>query len=171
MTQQDAAAQNPTPTQEEASTSRRWTLNRIVMLTAIGIIALIVLIFVIGLVAALVNPQGAQAFFAYLRDLMLIVLAVQGILIVTAVAVVIVQVARFVNLLRSEVKPITDDTREAINNVRVTTHVVRKGALEPLLVVNGFFAGLLAFLREFFKIRRLIRRPEDTSSSSSGDET
>lgn len=176
MTQQEAAAAAtstvPVPDAEpENESSRRWTLERIVRFSVIGIIGVVLIIFLIGLIAALINPQGASVFFAYLRNLFLIVLSIQGILIVTAIGVLIIQVARFVNLLRSEVKPITDDTREAVNNVRVTTHVVRKQALEPVIVLQGFFVGLVAFLREFFRIRRLIRVPQRDDDASEDKDT
>lgn len=153
----------PDSSPEEESESR-WTLTRVVSYFAIGLIALFVLLFVFALIVALTSDiRSASALFQYIRDLVTIVLSIQVILIISATAILIVQVAWFVNLLRSEVKPIIEDTQDAVRNVRVTTEFVGKQTREPLIKINAFVAGLIAFLRELFRFRRVMR-PSDSSA-------
>ena len=76
------------------------------------------------------------------------------------------QIARFVNLLRSEVKPITEDTKQAIKNVRVTSEFVQKNAVKPVIKSQSFLAGLLAFLSEITKISRILQRRNKDEVSS-----
>ena len=133
----------------------------------IGVVYL--LVFVAALVIALINADGAASFFGYVRDLITIALMMTGILIVIGVGVILTQVARFVNLLRSEVKPITHDAQEAAKNVKTTSQFVQKQAVEPIIKSQAFLAGLLRFLREITSITRLLRQRDETDASS--DET
>lgn len=149
------------------TTSRRWTLQRVITIVAVVIILLIVLIFVIALVAAIAAPEGAAGIFSYVKDLMTIVLLVQGILIVIALAVLITQIARFVNLLRSEVSPIMKDAQQTVQDVRTSAQFVGKHTTRPIIVLSSFFSGLLTFTTEILRINRLMRRrPQDDNSGS-----
>lgn len=149
----------------EETSSRRWTLKRIVILFAGGFILFVVLLFVIALLLALFGDLDWWATrMAYFRNLALFVLAIQGILIITGLAVLVIQVARFVNLLRSEVKPITQDARASLREVRATTTFASRQGVAPLLRVQSFFVGALVFLREIFRFGRLFRRPSGTDS-------
>lgn len=124
-------------------------------------ILIYVVLFALAIWRAMVDPEGSAAYFAYLRDLLTILLSLTLILVFIATGVLIVQVARFVNLLRSEVKPITQDTREAIKNVRVTSQFVQKQAAEPIIRSQAFLFGLITFLREIVRISRILRRRDD----------
>jgi hypothetical protein len=144
--------------------------------TRIGLIVIGVLylgLFLFALVMALMNAEGAASFFGYLRDLISIALTLTGLLIMIGLGVILIQAARFVNLLRSEVKPITDDAQEAAKNVKTTSEFVQKEAVEPIIQSQAFFAGLLKFLREIVSITRLLRRRDesDESASDTTDET
>lgn len=145
-------------TQPEEESSSRWTLKRIVMLGAGVPIAVLVGLFLIALgIVFFGDPDWWAIRMQYFRDLGLIVLTLQGILIITGLAILVLQVARFVNLLRSEVKPITEDARSTISEVRATTAFVGKNTVQPLVRIQAFFVGALAFLRELLNLRRLAK--------------
>ena len=144
--------------------------------TRIGLVVIgfaYVVLFLVALVAALQNAEGAASFFGYLRDLVSISLTLTGLLIMIGLGVILIQAARFVNLLRSEVKPITHDAQEAAKNVKTTSEFVQKQAVEPIIQSQAFLAGLLRFLREIVSITRLLRRRDETDDSPSeeSDET
>lgn len=130
-------------------------------------VVIYLLIFIIGFAMAWFYPQGSAGRFDYIRSLFEIIVSISIILIFIAVGVLILQIARFVNLLRSEVKPITRDTKQAIKNVRVTTEFVQKNAIKPVIETNTFIAGLIAFLREIARVSRLFqRRNKETEETS-----
>ena len=138
---------------EDGFSFMRWTFIIVGM-----IIALYVVIFLFGLIAALVNVEWARPFFAYFRNLILLLLSFTSILIVVGTGVLLVQIARFVNLLKSEVQPITRDAQEAVKTVRTTTEFVQKNAVEPIIQTSSFLAGLLTFLREIARLSRLLQQ-------------
>jgi membrane protein implicated in regulation of membrane protease activity len=145
----------------EEETSNRWTFQRITIVSVGAIVAFYVLLFLIGLVTAIAFGERAAAWFSYFRDLINIALAVSTLVIVVGVGVLIVQIARFVNLLRSEVKPITEDTQKALKEVRTTAQFVQKHGVSPIIKGQSFFAGILAFLREIVRITRILQRRTD----------
>lgn len=151
----DAASVAP----EQTSSSSRWTLKRVVIAAAGGLIGALVLLFLIAVVIVLIgDPDWWAVRMQYFRDLALIMLTLQGILIVTGLAVLVLQVARFVNLLRSEVKPITDDAQSAMREVRSTSTFVSKNAVQPIIRSQAFFAGMVTFVKELLQLKRLGRR-------------
>ncbi|MEO1287250.1 MAG: hypothetical protein AAFV93_05740, partial [Chloroflexota bacterium] len=100
--------------------------------TAIPLV-IYLLIFLLGFWRAWVDPAGSAAFFEYVRGLFETVVSIASIVIIIAIGVLIVQIARFVNLLRSEVKPITEDTKQAFRNVRATSEFVQENAVKPII--------------------------------------
>lgn len=138
---------------EDGFSFMRWTF--IIVGT---IIALYIVLFLFGLISAIVNVEWAGPFFAYFRNLILLLLSMTSILVVVGAGVLIIQVARFVNLLKSEVQPITRDAQEAIKNVRTTTEFVQKNAVEPIIQTSSFLVGLLTFLREIARLSRLLQQ-------------
>ena len=134
----------------------------IIRLTGIPILAYLG-VFLWGLISAMIDPEGAAAYWSYFRNLLEIVLAMAAIIIFVALGIFIVQIARFVNLIRSEVKPITEDTKLAVKNVRVTAEFVQKHGIKPIIRFQAFMVGLVAFLSEIIKISRLLqeRHPKE----------
>ncbi|MCI0351116.1 MAG: hypothetical protein L0Z53_16960, partial [Acidobacteriales bacterium] len=116
---------------------------------------------VIGLIAALVWDDGAAAFFRYVRDLITIGLALTSMVIVIGIGILVVQIARLVNLLSTEVKPISDDTKLAVRNVRTTTEFVQKRTVEPIIQTYAFLAGLTTFLLEIVRLSRMLQQRDN----------
>lgn len=139
-------------------TSSRWTLARVTIGVTVALVGFILILFIVGLLMAFGDPEVWALRVQIIRDLVLVILTVQGILIFVSVAILFIQLARFFNLIRSEIRPIADDTKEAVQTIRKTTQFVGKNAAEPLIVSKSFFAGLWVFLREMLAIRRLLRR-------------
>lgn len=129
---------------------------------------LYVVIFILGFWRAWVDPTGSANYFEYVRGLFEIVVSIASILIIIAIGVLVVQIARFINLLRSEIKPIADDTKQAVSSMRVTAEFIQKNAIKPVIQTQSLVAGILAFLAEIIRISRLLQRRDAQPES---DET
>jgi hypothetical protein len=151
---------------ENNEESGGFSFIRAVILATVGMGVFILIIFIIGLIFVLTDAEGWQPRVAVFRDLTLIVVAVQVIIIMTGLAVMLVQLARFINLLGSEVKPITRDAREALRSVRTTADFTRKQVATPLIQTQTFFAGLAVFIRELLRLSRILRRRSDDNGQS-----
>jgi len=161
----DAALPVDAP-QEEQDNNNGWTFQRIAMVSVGAIVGLYILLFLVGLITAIAFGDRAAAWFAYFRDLVNIALAVSTLVIFVGIGVLVVQVARFVNLLRSEVKPITEDTKKAVKEVRTTAQFVQKHSVKPIVEGQAFFAGLLAFLREIVRLTQILQRRSDEAGDA-----
>jgi flagellar biosynthesis protein FlhB len=179
----DTPAQpSPTTEQQRSLPARLWhrfwnratqggTFQGYLVFGLVVIALIYVLLFGFALIQAVRDANWAASFFGYLRDLVSIALSLTGLLIVIGIGVILIQIARFVNLLRSEVKPITHDAQEAAKNVKTTSEFVQKQAVEPIIKSQAFFAGLLRFLREIVSITRLLRQRDDEETSPTTSST
>ena len=159
--------QNPTPQTESEESSGR-SVTRIVKLAAGAIIGVIVGLFVLALIISLTASETWAPVVQIIRDTVTIVLMVQGILIVGAMAILVLQIARFVNLLQTEIKPILDNARETTKATKATAEFVGKNAVEPIVQFKAFFAGLTAFIRELLKIRNIVRPNKSSKENKDG---
>jgi len=131
------------------------------MIVAGVVIGLILLIFVTGVLLALLsNVEATAPRVQIIRDIFIIILAFQGILVIAALAILILQIARLINLLQNEIMPILKNTEETVNTARGTVEFVGTNLAEPVVKLNGFLAGLSVLIRELFGIRRALRREQ-----------
>ncbi len=155
--------QTTPPAVIQHSDSGGWNATRIAKWVTVGIVAVLVLIFLAGLALALFTDATQTASkVQVVRDIVIIMLAIEGILIIVGIAVLIVQIARLVNLLQSKTKPILDNAAAAVKSAKGTAEFVGDNVAEPIIKAGGFVAGLRVFLRELGGIRRAIRRREET---------
>ena len=145
------------PKLPSTQTSARPEELRKQRLTIAGIIifAIILLgLLVTGLVF-LINPSLTSIeTVSRLRDIFIILMALESLLIGLALTLLIIQIARLTNLLENEVKPILDSTNETISNLRGTTKFLSDNLVEPVIKLNEILAvfqrmaDLLKFTRK-----------------------
>lgn len=144
----------PAETKPEGGTN----LKKIVIIAAGGLIAVIVLLFVIALVLALATDVASTGpIIRLIRDLVIIILALEGILIVLGLAVLILQVARLINLIQTEVKPILETTQDTVTTAQNTVSFVSSNVSEPIIRAGSFLAGAGAVTKEAFGLFRALR--------------
>lgn len=151
----------------ESESDNGFSFTRWTFIIVGAIVVIYIVVFSFGFIAAVVNVEWARPFFAYFRNLILLLLSLTSILIVVGVGVLLIQIARFVNLLKSEVQPITRDAQAAIKTVRTTTEFVQKNAVQPIIQTSSFLVGLLTFLREIARLSRLLQQ-RDAEDKSDG---
>lgn len=111
----------------------------------IGIIiaAAIILILLIAGFVFLLNPNTPPQYVARIRDVFIIVMALESLIIGLILFILIFQIARLINLLQNEIKPILDSTNETVSNLRGTTLFLSENLVEPVIKLNEYLAGLL----------------------------
>lgn len=125
----------PTSQDVDKETERRnRQLTITITIAAIIFIALIVLA-VFGLTR---NADVTQN----IRDIFIIFMAFESLVIGAALVVLIVQIASLFNLLNNEIKPILDATNETIATLRGTTQFLSENLVGPVVKLNSYLAGL-----------------------------
>lgn len=137
----ESLEESPLPAGEKISRRRaRW-------LVAAVIVGALVLFAVVGLaVYGLLQDPGTTA---NIRDIFIIFLAFESLIIGAALIILIIQVASLINLLQNEVKPILQATSETVNTLRGTTEFLSENVVEPVIRLNSYLAGLRRFLHLF----------------------
>ncbi len=142
------------PGEGRGSSGRKVT--RLIKLAAIFGILLILLLVVAALAAALTAAETWAPFIQIVRDVLLLILILESLLIIGALAIFLLQVAGFLIMLKTEIKPILDNARETTRLSKATAEFINSNAVDPLIQIKSFLAGLLAFLRELIRIRGLV---------------
>lgn len=108
---------------------------------------ILVIVFLVALVAGGIfllasAPEGTTA---KVRDIFIIIMALESLVLGAALVVLIVQIATLINLLQNEIKPILDSTTDTVNNLRGTTQFLSNNLVEPVLKLNEYLAGMKKF--------------------------
>jgi hypothetical protein len=96
------------------------------------------------------NPENAANF----RDIFIIFMAVESLIVGAALVVLILQVASLINLLQNEVRPILQATSETVHTLRGTTEFLSENLVEPVIKLNSYLAGLRKFFDLFGSSRK-----------------
>lgn len=143
MSEIDPTPALPPPAEEEkAKPSRLW----IWIAAGVFIVALIAL----GVVLLLRADAGVTA---QIRDVFIIFMALEAIIIGAALVILVIQLASLINLVQNEVKPILQSTSETVNTLKGTTDFLSQNLVEPVIKLNGTLAGLKHLL-DLLKIAR-----------------
>lgn len=113
-----------------------------------------------ALTAALTAPATWAPLIQIFRDVLLIILILESILVIAALAILMLQAAGFLIMLKTEVKPILNNARETTRLSKATAQFINSNAVDPLIQIRSFLSGLLAFLREMIRIRNLVASEE-----------
>ena len=105
------------------------------------IIAIIAFIFITltAFIVYLFQPDTATD---KIRDIFIIVVALETFAIGVALIVLVIQLASLINLLQNEVRPILQATSETVNTLRGTAEFLGENVVEPVIKLNGYLAGL-----------------------------
>lgn len=109
----------------------------IVALIIVGIILLIA-----AVIAAIYGLTRDESITANIRDIFIIFMAFESLIIGGALIVLVIQVAGLINLIQNEVKPILQMTSETVNNLRGTTEFLSENLVGPVIKLNSYLAGL-----------------------------
>lgn len=133
----------PPPTPEElASLGEAERKQKIVIASVIAIIILVLAL--LGMtIYFLMQPATPTD---KIRDVFIIVVALESLVIGIALIVLIVQLASLINLLQNEVRPILHATSETVNTLRGTAEFLGENVVEPVIKLNGYLAGLKRML-------------------------
>jgi predicted PurR-regulated permease PerM len=135
------STQQPTPEELREQSEREKEMKRTMTGVAIGAVVLLVLL---GVAIYFLLQPGTPT--DKIRDVFIIVVALESLVIGVALVVLVVQLASLINLLQNEVRPILKATTETVNNLRGTAEFLGDNVVEPVIKLNGYLAGLYRML-------------------------
>jgi len=106
------------------------------------LIVIIALLLLAGIIAGVYFLVGHPAQTETIRDIFIIFLALEFLLIGAALVVLIVQIARLTTLLENEIKPILDSTTEAVNTLKGTSAFLSNQLVNPVVKTYSSFSAI-----------------------------
>ena len=140
-------AQLPQGTTASAEELKRQRKIIIIIIAA----TLLILLVSIATFVYLVSP-GTNT--AQIRDVFIIFMSLEMMFLGLIMVVLIIQLARLINMLQTEIRPILDSTNETVNTLRGTTMFLSENLVEPVIKANQYTAGI----RQGLIILGLLRR-------------
>ncbi|MGE5071824.1 MAG: hypothetical protein ACM3MF_00210 [Anaerolineae bacterium] len=115
-----------------------------------GVAAVVILALLVVAVVLLLQPGVPTD---RIRDVFIIVVAFETLVIGVALIVLLVQIASLINLLQNEVRPILESTSETVKTLRGTAAFLSESVVDPVIKLNGYLASLQRVL-ELMGVKR-----------------
>ena len=105
-----------------------------------GGLLLVVVVILAGVAvwAMLRNPEQTET----IRDVVIVFMAAEALLIGLALVLLLVQLARLTALLQNEIRPILLSTQETLDTVRGTTAFLGNNLVDPVIKANSSLAAV-----------------------------
>ena len=107
----------------------------------IGVL-LFLLILIIGVVLAVISMVNHPSQTETIRDIVIIFMAVESLIIGLTLIILIIQLAKLTTLLQNEIRPILDSTNETLQTLRGTTTFLSNNLVKPVIKANSTVAAV-----------------------------
>ena len=128
------------PTQDRVPGDAQADNRRMRTYLAIGVGVLVVVgvASVFAVLAMLRSPEQTET----IRDIVIVFMAGEALVIGLALVLLIVQLARLTALLQNEIRPILASTQETLDTVRGTTAFLGNNLVDPVIKANSSLAAV-----------------------------
>jgi hypothetical protein len=114
--------------------------------STVGLIIAAVVGLAILIVAAVFLLRADSETTGRVRDIFIIFMALESLVLGVAMIILIVQLSILINLLQNDIKPIIHSTNETVNTLRGTVTFLSNNLSEPVIRLNSYLAGLKEFI-------------------------
>jgi hypothetical protein len=135
---------------ERGRTGRRIGLRGKIL---IGLAVFLVFLTAVG--AGLFLLSANEELTRSLRDIFLILLALEFMIVGVAMAVMIIQISRLILLLEMEIRPMLENANDTLHTLRGTSLFLSDNLVEPIIQLRSSLAGFQRVL----EVLGLFRKP------------
>jgi hypothetical protein len=104
-----------------------------------------------------------------LRDLSIVIVALEVIVINIMMVVLIIQITRLIRHLREEVLPILYSTQETVSTMRGTATFMGDRMVQPVVKISSFSAGVRGAVTSLFRGSRGDEREPATEGGTTNE--
>jgi len=141
----------------------------VVGLLMIGLIALLIVLSVDAYRTAAQAPTATEVYvipaqspgaavISLLRDVAIVLVAFETLLIGLLVLVLILQIQALIGLLRDEIRPMLESLNDTVATVRGTTRFVSHHVVSPAIQTVGLLAGVRRVIREIVALGKSVKK-------------
>lgn len=147
---QPSALPPPTMTPQEMAAKSAQQRQMRTIGVVVGVAAVVILAILVVAVVVLLQPGVPTD---RIRDIFIIVVAFETLIVGVALIVLLIQLASLINLLQNEVRPILESTNETVRTLRGTAEFLGENVVEPVIKLNTYLASIQRVL-ELMGIKR-----------------
>lgn len=111
--------------------------NKNTTIIIVAVIVLIIALLGLAIFSLTINPGLTEN----IRDIFIIFLAFESVIIGAALVILVIQITKLINLLNNEIRPMIDATNDTIHTLRGTTKFLSENMVEPVVKLNSYMAG------------------------------
>jgi hypothetical protein len=115
------------------SQPKNGTQSRGIIIGASLLLIILIAGIVIAVIAMVNHPDQTET----IRDIVIIFMAVESLLIGLTLVLLIIQLARLTALIQNEIRPILDSTNDTVNTLRGTTQFLSNNLVKPVMKFNS----------------------------------
>ena len=127
----------------DKSSQSNQVISKKVIITGIVAVVLVAALIVVFAIF-LLKPENSQT-TEQIRDLFIILMALESLVIGIALVILIVQLSSLINLLQNEIRPIINSTSDTVNTLKGTATFISDNLSEPVIKLNQFMAMISQF--------------------------
>jgi hypothetical protein len=94
-----------------------------------------------------VERGGFEMDLAQARDLAIVFLAIEALIVTLLLGVVAALLWRLVSMIQREIKPVLASMQQTANTVRGTTEFVSDNLVSPMIKVSSFASGVMGAIK------------------------
>ncbi len=117
-----------------------------------GIVGVVLVALIVTSIVLLLGDTTGMT--SKIRDVFIIFLALESLIIGIALVILIVQISLLINLLQNEIKPILETTNDTVNTLKGTSTFLSSNLVEPVIKMNEYLAGLKKLIDLLFVPKR-----------------
>jgi H+/Cl- antiporter ClcA len=121
---------------EQVNDSQEDSGRKVVIGLIIGVVVILALL-IVGVYFLLQDGETT----AIIRDIFIIFMALVSVLLGAVLVLLVIQLARLINLIQNEIKPILESTNETVSTLRGTTAFLSDNLVQPVMKLNEYMAA------------------------------
>ena len=138
----DTPAAPPPLTPEQIAARKAQERQTRSVIISISAGAVLLLAILIAAIYFLLRPETPADVVGKIRDVFIIVVGLETLIIGVALVILLIQLAGLINLLQNEVRPILQATNETVNTLRGTAEFLGENLVEPVIKLNSYLASI-----------------------------
>jgi len=140
--QQNTLPTPPPLTPEQVAARKAQEQQTRTVIITVSAISVVILALLITAIYFLLRPETPADEVGRIRDVFIIVVGLETLIIGVALVVLLIQLASLINLLQNEIRPIIQAANETVNTLRGTAEFLGENLVEPVIKLNSYLASI-----------------------------
>lgn len=126
----------------KATIKQNTEQRRLIISISVGLVIILALVIAAVYFLSTTDPANTSR----IRDIFIIFMGLESLVIGIALIILVLQLATLINLIQNEVKPILHSTNDTVNTLRGTTTFLSNNLVEPVIKLNEYLAVIKRLL-------------------------